>query len=411
METGPSRSLRDELSSLKIDRGTKTVRRPGRARWLAGIAALVALIGGAILWRATAGAPIRVEVVYATATLGGAPGEAGSAGAGRGSVVLQGSGYVVTGNKYISIGVRVPGRIDAYLVDESEPVAAGQPLVQLDRRDYEAALERTQAALELARANADLAETLARRQRALREQDVTSQSNLDVRESEWRVAKARVREAEAALQEARVNLDYTTLRAPRAGVVLAKLKEVGEMAVPGGFAGSGDLIRMADLADLRAEVDVNELDLGKISLGQAAEVTPDAYPDRRYAAQVVKLYPQINRQKGTLKVEVRLLERDETLRPDSSVRISFLAEPDRLPAAGADGTPSAVVTIPREGVREGGSVWVVTEGRLRRQAVSLGGERGDQVVVREGLLGGEAVVVRVEGELAEGLTVEVAGAE
>ena len=94
------------------------------------------------------------------------------------------------------------------------------------------------------------------------------------------------------------------LRAPTDGVILAKLKEVGEIAVPGGFAGSGDLIRMANLDDLRAEVDVNEADLARVRLGQPAEVVPDAFQDRRYAAEVVKLYPQVNRQKGTLKVEV-----------------------------------------------------------------------------------------------------------
>ncbi len=410
MAGGPDRSLRDELSSLKIDRGVKTARRRGRGRAIPILLGVAVLLGAVGVWRLAVGRPLRVEVVYASAELAGAPGAAGAA---RGSIVLQGSGYVVTGNKYISIGVRVPGRIDAYLVDESEPVKAGQALVQLDRRDYEAALERAQAALELARANEELAATLAKRQRALREQDVTSQSNLDVRESEWRVAQARVREAEAALREAKVNLDYTTLRAPRDGVVLAKLKEVGEMAVPGGFAGSGDLVRMADLSDLRAEVDVNELDLGKVALGQPAEVTPDAFPDKRYAAEVVKLYPQINRQKGTLKVEVRLLERDESLRPDSSVRISFLAEPEPAAAAatGPGAAPPALVTIPRAGVREGGVVWIVSEGKLRRQNVTLGGERGDHVIVREGLLGGEAIVVRAEGELAEGLAVEVAGAE
>ena len=406
MASEPTRSLRDELSSLKIDRGAKPVRGPGRGRWIGAGVVLALGVAAFLLWRATAGAPVTVEVVFATASAGS---ESASAAAAKGSVVLQGSGYIVTGNKYISIGVRVPGRIDAYLVDESEPVTTGQALVQLDRRDYEAALERAQATLELAQANEALAATLAKRQRALWAQNVTSQSNLDVRESEWHVAQARVREAEAILREATVNLDYTTLRAPRDGVVLAKLKEVGEMAVPGGFAGSGDLVRMADLADLRAEVDVNELDLGKIELGQAAEVTPDAYPDKRYAAKVVKLYPQINRQKGTLKVEVRLLERDATLRPDSSVRISFLAKTEPEPETKRmGGVPASVVTIPRSAVREGGSVWVVSEGRLRKQAVVLGGEQGGQVVVREGLFGGEAVVTGAEGELAEGLAVEVA---
>src|SRR5207245_9536423 len=92
-------------------------------------------------------------------------------------------------------------------------------------------------------------------------------------------------------------------------------------------AGSGDLVRMANLTDIRAEVDVNEADLNRIHLGQRAQVTPDAYPDARYSAAVVKLYPQVDRQKGTLKVEVHVLEPDARLLPDMSARITFLADP------------------------------------------------------------------------------------
>ena len=60
--------------------------------------------------------------------------------------------------------------------------------------------------------------------------------------------------------------------------------------MPGGFAGSGDLIRMANLHDLRGQVDVTESELAKVHMGQRAELVPDAYPDRRYRAHVVKLY-------------------------------------------------------------------------------------------------------------------------
>jgi Barrel-sandwich domain of CusB or HlyD membrane-fusion len=180
------------------------------------------------------------------------------------------------------------------------------------------------------------------------------------------------------------------------------------MAVPGGFAGSGDLIRMANLQDMRAEVDVNEMDLGKVRLGQNAEVVPDAFPDRKYDAKVVKLYPQVNRQKGTLKVEVGIPGADEWLRPDTSVRIIFL---DDAAPAQADAA-AAIVTAPRAALRtEAGAsfVWVVTEGRLRRQAITLGRELGDQVVVETGLLGGEALVTGDPGaSLAEGQRVEVA---
>jgi RND family efflux transporter MFP subunit len=312
---------------------------------------------------------------------------------------------VVTGDKYISIGVRVAGRIDEYLVDESDRVVKGQPLVRLDARDYEATLARAQAGLRRAEANAALRRKEIERFRTLRSQDVASQAELDVKENELAVAEAESAELRAEIDQAKVNLDYTVLRAPVDGVILAKLKEVGEIAVPGGFAGSGELIRMANLDDLRAEVDVNEADLARVHLGQPAEVVPDAFQDRRYPAKVVKLYPQVNRQKGTLKVEAQILEPDDVLRPDMSVRVQFLAEAQ--PAEVGE----AVVLAPRAAVRqEGGAayVWVVTAGRLRRQTVRTGTEMGQRIVVAEGLLGGEALVVGSAEGLGEGRAVEVA---
>jgi RND family efflux transporter MFP subunit len=337
-----------------------------------------------------------VQVAYAQRS---EPGAAAASGP-----VLSGSGYVVTGEKYISIGVRVAGRIEEYLVDESDRVVKGQPLVRLDDRDYRAALRRAEAGLRLAHANIDLKRKEIERIRNLFQRDVASRSELDVKENELRVAEAEAAQFEAQIEEAKINLDYTVLRAPMDGVILAKLKEVGEMAVPGGFAGSGELIRMANLDDLRAEVDINESDLARVSLGQAAEVVPDAFPERRYQARVVKLYPQVNRQKGTLKVEVSIPEADEALRPDMSVRIHFLAQAQPAQA----GAP--VVLAPRAALRqEGGaaSVWVVSDGRLRRQPVELGAELGDRVVIAEGLLGGEALVVGDAAELAEGRAVRV----
>jgi len=138
-------------------------------------------------------------------------------------------------------------------------------------------------------------------------------------------------------------------------------------------------------------------------------VVPDAYPDRRYAARVVKLYPQINRQKGTLKVEVGIAEPDEWLRPDMSVRIAFLAEAE--PAAAGEGAEAGVVLAPRAAVRGGEGdpfAWVVTEGRLRRQPLELAGPSGaDQVVVAKGLSGGEALVVGEDEGLRDGQPVEI----
>src|SRR5262249_54374451 len=164
--------------------------------------------------------------------------------------VLSGAGYVVSADRYIAIGVRVAGRIDRYMVEEGDHVEAGDPLVQLDAREYEAAVRRAEANLAPARADAPLKEAQRARARTLAGHGVVSKDELDVRVAEAASAEAAIGQAEAGLAEARVALEYTTLRAPRRGVILAKLKEVGEIAVPGGFAGPGDPIRTAELEDL-----------------------------------------------------------------------------------------------------------------------------------------------------------------
>jgi len=318
--------------------------------------------------------------------------------------VLSGAGYVVTGDRYISIGVRVPGRIDAYEAQEGDFVRKGDVLVRLDDRDYQAALRRAKANLELAQANLVLKRKQVVRMRELHERGLIATQNLDVAENELAVAQATVHQAEAEIASAYVNLDYTKLTAPTDGVVLAKLKEVGEIAVPGGFAGAGDLIRIANLSDLRGEVDINEVDFRRVRMGQQAEVVPDAYPDRKYPAQVVKIYPQADRQKGTLKVEVKLANTDEYLRPDMSVRINFLAE------AAKDGAAPRVL-VPKTTLRGEGEntfIWTVQSEQARRVPVRVGEDFGDSVQITGGLDGGEALIVSGPENLREGMRVQKA---
>jgi RND family efflux transporter MFP subunit len=395
----PGGSVRDQLAALRIDRSRKGAapRPPWLKPVLLGAIALVFLLGTFLAWRATLGRVPQVKLGYATRT---------TPGASASGSVLTGSGYIVTGDRYISLGVRIPGRIEEYLVDEGEAVVAGQALVRLDDRNYAAALREAKASLHLARANLDLRRKELARAEELRSRNVASEADLDLKQNQLSVAQAEVERLVARIASLELDLEDTVLRAPSNGVVLEKFKEVGEIAVPGGFAGSGELIRLANMDELRAEVDINESDLSKIEIGQPAEVVPDAYTDRRYHAEVVKLYPQINRQKGTLKVEVKILEPDEKLRPDMSVRITFLREAE--PAAGGEGA----VLAPREAVRsDAGSsfVWVVTQGRVRRQPIETGGDAGSgQLIVSKGLSGGEALVVSDAEDLAEGRKVEVA---
>ncbi len=375
-------SLGEDLSALRLPREEAWQSRR-RRRWPWVVSALIALLGVSVWWRDAA----VVEVGVAEAVRISA-GEAGPL------PVLSASGYIVTGERYVSIGVRVPGRIERYFVEEGQSVRRGDPLVQLDDRDYRAQVARAEAQLALAKAQWELAEAELDRVRTLRREGVASQQELDVQESRARVARAAVQQAEAELDQARVNLDYTILRAPMDGVILAKTKEVGEIAVPGGFAGSGDLIRMANLSDMRAQVDVNEADLSRVSMGQKAVVTPDAYPDAKYEAEVVKFYPQVDRAKGTLRIEVRLLSPDEKLLPDMSARVTFLSRPR---AVNGD---EPMVFVPagalRRNERGEAFVWVLESDRVRARAVRVGMTSSGRVQVLSGLEGNERVVISNE---------------
>jgi RND family efflux transporter MFP subunit len=383
--------LRRNLQALRLERGTPPPRRRRLGRTVLVVAAVVAAL--VVVTRLSRGRPVPVDVASVTVL---------EPAAGAADVpVLSGAGYVVSADRYISIGVRVAGRIERYLVEEGDHVLAGDPLVEIDSRDYAAAVTHAEAVLAEARANLTLGQLQLKRMEELARTGTASKSELDVQQASTAAAAATTARAEADLAAAKVSLEYTILRAPRSGVILAKLKEVGEIAVPGGFSGSGDLIRMANLTDLRGQVDVTEGELAKVQMGQRAEVVPDAYPDLRYTAHVVKLYPQVDRQKGTLRVEVQIEHPDDHLWPDMSVRVTFLT-----PVAVSPG--GRAILVPRSAIREDGDqrwAWVVRDARARRVDVTPGQDFGDQRQVTAGLSPGDRVVVGTPPPLRDGQAV------
>jgi len=383
---GYGEATREELEELRLPRDAEgaIARAPRRRRrWALG--ALVLLLAAAGAWLLLARGATEVETARAVplAEVAGEP-----------VPVLSGSGYLVPAQPFIAVGSRVSGRIERYLVDEGDRVEAGDPMVELDATPFRAAADQAGASLVSARAQRRLAEAELARAASLFDKGVLSRDALERRESEASVARARVLELEAALERARTDLADAVIRAPTDGVVLETYKQPGEIAVPGGFSGSGDLLRLANLSELRAELDVNEADLPRVYRGQRAEIEPDAFPGVAYPGRVVKLAPQIDRQKGTREVEVVVLEPDEKLLPDMSVRVVFY-EP--LPGEGEAGARREGAVVPRTALRrdEGGRafVWTVEEGRAVRVPVELGDALGDRVIVREGLAGGETLVV------------------
>lgn len=380
-ERGPS--IR-ELESLRIKRGAEE-RKPRRlGPLLAAVAgALVAAAAGYEVYRRTIGRPPEVETAAVM-----------TRGAGQSGVMLSGSGYVITRAKYITIGTKILGQIMAEPIEEGMHVKKGDLLAKIDDRDYMAQLNQARADYQLALADLKLQRDRARRTRALFDRGYASQDELDEAINRQAVAEARVARAKAAIAYAEFNVSQCTIRSPIDAVVLQKYREVGATINYGGTieagGGSTDIVQLADTDDLRVEVDINESDIGKVRIGMSAAIVLDAYPERTFDAEVVKIYPAANRQKGTVKVEVRFVKPDLRLvKPEMSAKVSFLA-------AVSASRQGALVLVPKKAVVGSGkasAVWVVREGRAEHVPIVTGNEFQEGVEVKQGLDGGESVII------------------
>jgi HlyD family secretion protein len=220
-------------------------------------------------------------------------------------------------------------------------------------------------------------------------------------------ARATERHAEANLALSLANLQNTEIRAPEDGTILERLAEIGETVTTGVTATRGAksaIVSLANLNNLRVELDINQNDLRRLRLGMPAQVMLDAYPDRPYRGTLVEMAPEANRQKATLQVKVKVLNPDELIRPEMNARVTF-EEPPRPGQA-------ARILVPKESVVQGpapgdAAVVLVQDGQAVRRRVTLGAESGTNVEVLQGLQGGESVVIRGGADLVDGAPVRV----
>jgi HlyD family secretion protein len=382
-----------ELESLRIARAASP-KKPSRIIPAAIGLMILAVVGGAgyVVYQRTLGRPPEVQTAIVSVK------QAGQAG-----TVLTGSGYVITRHKYIVIGTKILGQIVAEPIEEGQRVKVGDLLARIDDRDYQAQLKQAYADRDLAAANVVLKTARANRLRQLYAQGVESKDSLDDAENQLAVAQADLKKSDGEIEFAKFNVSQTVITSPINGVVLQKYRELGDTINFGGEiqAGGGatDIAQLADLSDLRCEVDINESDIAKVKMGTPATVIPDAYPDNPFPAQVVKIYPEADRQKGTVKVEVKILQPDlKIIKPEMSAKVTFqsiMTETAQAP----------MVLVPKKAIVTDGSansVWVVRDDTAHLVPITVGREFQDGIEVKQGLSGGETVIVMPAPTLKDG---------
>jgi HlyD family secretion protein len=396
------------LDQLRIDRSEADGGRPRRGLWVA--AGVLLLLAMAVGWWVTrpSVAEVRTAVVRERRLDDGG-----------GGTVLNASGYV-TARRQATVSSKVTGKVTDILIEEGMEVEEGQVLARLDVTNVRAALELAEAQLGAARSSVretevrrDEAEIELRRQEKLVAAKVASQEELDRARAERDALAARLERQRDEVSVAgrqlavwRQEMEDRTIRAPFAGIVVAKNAQPGEMISPisagGGFTRTG-IGTLVDMASLEIEVDVNEAYINRVRADQPVTATLDAYPDWRIPCHVIAVIPTADRQKATVEVRIGFAELDPRILPDMGVKVEFRETE-------TDGGPRpAVLLVPGAAVlaRQGKDiVMVVNGGNAERRAVSVGAQFGDHLQVLAGLSAGELVIVEGGEGLEDGARVK-----
>lgn len=445
----------DDLQGLRIDRSARGEGEPAgwaRRTILIGIAIVVLLSLSALAYRLLSADTPEVEVVRASAESSDAAG-----------VVLSATGYIIPHHK-INVNSKVTGRVAWIGVEKGDKVKEGQVLVRLEDDEFRAQYNQAKGAAEAAQAYLDELEhgsrpeevqqaqhnldeiqaTLADdkstldRTHQLFGQGVVSRQSLDDATAKYEadqqransllrafqlvklgpraeeIARARGSLVQSEGQEAyaKSQLDATLIRAPVSGTILERTAEKGELVTAQFASGAeggpqGEVVALADLDDIQADLDIAQDDFAKLSPRQKAIITVDAFPDRKYDGVIAEMSPEANRQKATVEVKVEILKPDSYLRPEMNTTVKFLA--DETPKT-TSSQPKGVF-VPATAVRDQAGkrvVFIAFDGKALLRPVEILSQRSGGFLVT-GLVGGENVITTAPPSLKDGDKIKIKG--
>jgi len=268
------------------------------------------------------------------------------------------------------------------LVEEGDTVRAGQPLVRLDP-------DRARLAVLQSRATMGKLENSYRRAQQLVDQQMISANDLDQIKFDLDTARAQH-------EMAQLELSYTTVTAPIAGVISQRMIRTGNFVQI-----NTPIFSIVDNARIEATLNVPERELRVLKRGQPVRLQVDALPGETFEGVVERVAPIVESRSGTFRV-VTAFAGDEALRAGmfGRVRIDYDQRADAL-------------VIPRSALLDDGdapAVFTVRDGKATRVEVELGYVDGAMIEVRSGLSERDPVVTAGKVALREGSTVQIVGA-
>jgi len=290
----------------------------------------------------------------------------------------------IEAERQVDILAKVSGQVVKLPVEEGDRVKTGDLLVQLDEAELQIDFMQTKVSMETDKS------MLERAQKMLEKNLIPAE--------QFETTRMQYESSKAAHEAARLQLEYTSVRAPFDGVVTARNVELGQRVNV-----NQSLFQIADFNPLRAKIYVPEKDMGRIFEGQAAKITVEAQAGQEFLGSVSLLSPVVDPASGTSKVTIDIKDDRGRLRPGMFATVFIITE-----------THKNALIIPKKAMileSDKDQVYIYQEGSAHKVNLKLGFTSGENVEVLSGLQEGELVVTVGQDGLREGLPIRIPGQE
>lgn len=194
----------------------------------------------------------------------------------------------------IEIKSKASGEIVALPVEQGDFVKKGDLIARLDQKDELAAVKQAEADFDIAKAELAQAQRSFERRDQLFQENLISEEERDQIELGLAVAKGKLVQASTTLERARERFSESVVRAPVDGVILQKYVEEGQIIASGvsNVSGGTAIVDIADMRSVYIEAGIDEIDIGKIRVGQDVAVEAEAYPQLKFRGSVIRIAPE-----------------------------------------------------------------------------------------------------------------------
>jgi len=343
---------------------------------------------------------------------------------------VTGSGKIQP-EREVKISSDVSGEIIELPVKEGQEIKKGDLLVKINPDLYQSGLKRAQASVQNARANLSQAEARLisaqqdfERNKQLFAKGIISKADYDKAETNYKVALANKKAAQFAintalanLREAKDNLARTTIYAPISGTISRLNVELGERVVGTKQMTGTEIMRIANLHNMEAEVDINENDIVKIKVGDSARIDVDAYLKEQFKGVITEIANSAANSLGSgdqitnFKVKIRILPESyqhltegkpanySPFRPGMTTSVDIISNVKKDVLA----VPISAVTVrsdttahPKKEMKTSGEnfevVFVNNNGKAKIKVVETGIQDDNNIEIIKGLKEGDEII-------------------